>query len=79
MTTQKNPQFPVGTVIVKEKYFSPDSKSPELMTVMAKHAQGYNPGCNDWEFLVFDGTGTGCKRTAPCSDARVATFRNRHV
>ena len=55
---QKRPQFPVGTVIVKEKLARVDSNSPELMTVMVRHAKGYNPENGDWEYLVVGGKGT---------------------
>lgn len=58
MTKQKTPHFPVGTVIVKEKLTKPDSREPELMTVMVRHEKGYNPDNGDWEYLVFNGKGT---------------------
>jgi hypothetical protein len=57
MTAQKSPAFPVGSVIVKEKLTQPDSKSPELMTVMVKREKDFNPACGDWEFMVFGGDG----------------------
>jgi hypothetical protein len=57
MAQEKEPHFPVGSVIVKEKLSKPDSKSPELMTVMVKKEKGYNPGSGDWDYLVLDGTG----------------------
>ncbi|HLK58453.1 MAG TPA: cytochrome P460 family protein [Chthonomonadaceae bacterium] len=57
MMHQKTPSFPVGTIIVKEKLSNPDSKSPELMTVMVKRDKAYNPESGDWEYMVFDGTG----------------------
>ena len=57
MLRQKNPNFPVGTIIVKEKLPTPESTSPELLTVMIKRQKGYNPKVGDWEFMVCDGDG----------------------
>ena len=58
MLTKKNPKFPVGTVIVKEKLSSPDSQTPELLTVMIKREKGFNPEVGDWEFMTLDGEAT---------------------
>lgn len=51
-------KFPVGTVIVKEKLPSKNSSTPELLTVMIKRETGYNSEHGDWQYLVFDSTGT---------------------
>lgn len=58
MMTKKNPVFPVGTVIVKEKLTTSESKEAELLTVMIKREKNYNPNIGDWEFLTFNGAGT---------------------
>jgi hypothetical protein len=58
MMTKKSPKFPVGTVIVKEKLPTAESKVPELLTVMIKREKDYNPKVGDWEFLTFNGAGT---------------------
>jgi len=55
MLKQKVPDFPPGTIIVKEKMAQKDSEKPELLTVMAKRAKGYNPDKGDWEYLAMDG------------------------
>jgi Cytochrome P460 len=55
MMTRRNPKFPVGSMIVKEKHGSLDSTSPELLTAMIKRQPGYNPESGDWEYLVLDG------------------------
>lgn len=47
--------FPVGTLILKEKFPTATAKTPELYTGMLKREQGYNPGCGDWEFFTLDG------------------------
>ena len=53
----KKPDFPMGSVIVKEKLPNKDSESPELLTVMIKHEPGYNTANGDWEYMVTDGAG----------------------
>jgi Cytochrome P460 len=58
MLTKKNPKFPVGTVVVKEKLTSPDSQTPELLTVMIKRKKGFNPEVGDWEFMTLNGAAT---------------------
>ena len=54
MMTQKQPVFPVGTVIVKQKMKTEDPKTTEISTVMVKRGAGYNPGNGDWEYAVID-------------------------
>jgi hypothetical protein len=53
--------FPVGTIIVKEKFASGEGKlltdKPELLTVMIKREQGFNRECGDWEFRTASGDG----------------------
>jgi len=58
MIRQVHPHFPVGSVIVKEKLSQPNSKRPELLTVMIKRAKGYHPAGGDWEFVATNGAGT---------------------
>jgi hypothetical protein len=58
MLHQKSPRFPPGSLIVKEKLAALDSTTPELLTVMHKRQNGYNPQGGSWEYLVLDGTGT---------------------
>jgi hypothetical protein len=57
MMQERNPRFPKGSVIVKEKLPSKDSTSPELLTVMIKREKGYNLGNGDWEYMALDGDG----------------------
>jgi len=56
MMTRKNPSFPVGTVIVKEKLVTPESTASELLTVMIKREKGFNPEVGDWEFMTLNGS-----------------------
>jgi len=57
MMEEKTPQFPQGSVIVKEKLTTAKSATPEMLTVMVKREAGYNPDSGDWEYMVFDGSG----------------------
>jgi hypothetical protein len=58
MMTKKKPLFPEGTIIVKEKLSTPDSKTPELLTVMIKRNKGFNAENGDWEYMTLDGEAT---------------------
>src|SRR5579862_9674685 len=55
MFGEKSTRFPIGSVIVKEKFNSLDAKHPELLTVMVKRATGYDPAHGDWEYFAVDG------------------------
>lgn len=56
MMTQLHPHFPEGSIIVKEKLSDKLSQTPELLTVMIKREEGYNPKSRNWEYLVLDGS-----------------------
>lgn len=58
MFTERSPKFPRGSMIVKEKLGSKESKSPELLTAMLKRESGYDEKNGDWEYLVLDGAAT---------------------
>ncbi|MEW6736727.1 MAG: cytochrome P460 family protein [Acidobacteriota bacterium] len=55
--SKRNPKFPVGSIIVKEKLPDKNSEKPELITVMIKREDGFNPKSGNWEYMVTDGTG----------------------
>lgn len=86
MMTKESPKFPVGSMIVKEKFGSPDSTMPEMLTAMIKREAGYNPDSGDWEFLVLDGAASkiieqgkltrcsGCHRPYQHSDFVTRTY-----
>ncbi|MGH9873265.1 MAG: cytochrome P460 family protein [Pyrinomonadaceae bacterium] len=57
MMNRLTPVFPEGSIIVKEKFVNQFAKTPELLTVMVKHKQGYDSETGDWEYLVTDGSG----------------------
>lgn len=58
MLSESAATFPVGSIIVKQK-FDPNHEpdKPLLYTVMIKHEPGYNPDAGDWEFAVIGGDG----------------------
>lgn len=58
MLSESAATFPVGSIIVKQK-FDPNHEpdKPLLYTVMIKHELGYNPDAGDWEFAVIGGDG----------------------
>ena len=58
MLFQKQPKFPCGTAIVKQKLANPTSTEPEALTAMIKRAEGFNPKGGDWEYLVLTGNGS---------------------
>jgi Cytochrome P460 len=58
MMTKKRPQFPKGTVIVKEKLTTAESTTPELLTVMIKREKGFNSDNGDWEYMTVNGEAT---------------------
>jgi Cytochrome P460 len=82
MLTRKKPIFPEGTVIVKEKLTTKDSQTPELLTVMIKQQQGFNPASGDWEYMVVDGTGTkveGRGNLQNCQSCHLANQKTDYI
>lgn len=45
--------FPVGTIILKEKFSDSQGQYTELFTGMLKRDAGYNPDCGNWEFFTL--------------------------
>lgn len=82
MLEQKIPQFPEGSVIVKEKLPDEKSQTPELLTVMIKQKKGYNPETGDWEYMVVDGTGTkveGRGNLQNCQSCHIANRKSDYI
>ncbi len=78
----RNSRFPVGSVIVKEKLPTKDSKTPELLTVMIKQRAGYDPKKGDWEYLVTDGDGKTVQargKLENCQSCHVRQAKNDYV
>lgn len=55
MASEKPAKFPVGSVIVREKFAKRDDAQPQLLAVMVKRSAGFNPKRGDWEYLIVDG------------------------
>ena len=50
-----NPQFPVGSIIVREKLETATSTTPQIVIAMVKREKGFSAETGDWEFFAFDG------------------------
>lgn len=82
MMNEAKPSFPKNTVIVKEKLIARDSNSPELLTVMVKRGEGFNPASGDWEYMVLNGTGTkieGSGKLENCQSCHVLNKSTDYV
>ncbi|MCM3872374.1 MAG: cytochrome P460 family protein [Pyrinomonadaceae bacterium] len=53
MLKAKNPKFPVGTIVIKEKLPDKQSQTPEFFTIMLKREAGYDTGTGDWQYLIM--------------------------
>ena len=51
---KKNPIFPVGSIIVREKRLSIKSEMPEIVIAMVKREKEFSKKTGDWEFLTLD-------------------------
>ncbi|HBB94139.1 MAG TPA: hypothetical protein DC054_02000 [Blastocatellia bacterium] len=54
MLEAKSPQFPAGTIIVKEKLPNKTSNTPEFFTIMVKRETAYDPDNGDWQYLIME-------------------------
>jgi hypothetical protein len=52
---KENPDFPAGSIIVREKNQAIDSLIPQTVIAMVKREKGFSKQTGDWEFFVFDG------------------------
>lgn len=52
---KENPNFAVGSIIVREKNASAASETPETVIAMVKRESGFSPETGNWEFFVFGG------------------------
>ena len=50
--------YPIGSVIVKQKYSDADGKTTELFTVMRKMKDGYDADNGNWEYSVLNKNAT---------------------
>jgi hypothetical protein len=65
--------YPVGTVVVKDKFIGRTGGTTELSTVMIKRERGYNPTGGDWEYAVLNGKSTLVER------GRIARCQSCHA
>lgn len=82
MLKQREPSFPVGSIIVKEKLKDPAAQSPELLTVMVKREEGYDSTSGDWEYFVMDGAAATILnrgRLPGCNSCHTAYKQNDYV
>jgi hypothetical protein len=54
-TEKENPQFPAGSIIVREKLLRETDTEPQLVAVMVKREKGFHTKTGDWEFFILDG------------------------
>jgi len=54
MLSNDKTEFPVGSIIVKEKYSRLTGGQVELLTIMIKREKGFDPTVGDWEFITAD-------------------------
>ena len=52
---KENPQFPVGSIIVREKNETATSETPQTVIAMVKREKGFSKNSGDWEFFTFNG------------------------
>jgi hypothetical protein len=50
--------YPLGTMILKQKFTDPAGEKTEFYTGMRKREPGYNPETGDWEFFTLDQSGS---------------------
>ena len=49
-------QFPVGSVIVREKNAATSGEIPDIVIAMIKRANGFSKETGDWEYFTFSGS-----------------------
>jgi hypothetical protein len=79
MLEQKNPKFPEGSVIVKEKLPDENSQTPELLTVMIKQKKGFNSESGDWEYMVVDGAGIKVEGRGDLQNCQACHFNRKET
>ena len=50
--------YPVGSVIIKQKFYTQFAKQTALFTLMRKMDPGYDVEHGDWEYSIVDSAGT---------------------
>jgi hypothetical protein len=74
MSAEK-PKFPVGSIIVREKFLRKEDPKPELLATMIKRRPGFSRATNDWEYVVLDGEGIKVRnrqKKGECNDCHAS-------
>lgn len=77
--------FPVGAIIVKEKFVSPAPTDPFVVAalgMMIKRSPGFHPAGGDWEFVyssMADGVSRGPAQLSSCTTCHAATTATDYV
>ena len=58
MLKARDPKFPVGTIVIKEKLAQKQSQKPEFYTIMVKRESGYDSSSGDWQYLIMNSAQT---------------------
>ena len=66
-------QYPVGSLILKQKFLDAQGKKTDFYTGMRKREPGFNPKLGDWEFFTLDAT---AKKVT--SQGKIAECMNCH-
>jgi hypothetical protein len=79
---KEKPQFPVGSIIVREKNATATSETPQTIIAMVKREKGFSKKTGDWEFFTFNGSDLKLKtRTTvgECAKCHVRAEKNDWV
>ncbi len=72
---KENPNFPIGSIIVREKNALATSETPEIVIAMVKREKGFSKKTNDWEFLTFNGIDLKIKKRETKGDCSTCHIR----
>jgi hypothetical protein len=59
---EDKPNFPIGSIIIREKLLNAEAIQPEVLTVMVKRKIGFSPKSGDWEYFVMSGDAAKIKQ-----------------
>jgi len=77
IATHGTPTFPVGAVIVKEKYAGPHVAQADLvaLALMIKRGSGFDPAHGDWDYAYYEpalGVVQSTEQTTYCASCHAA-------
>ena len=84
IATHGAPAFPVGAVIVKEKYAGAPAAPADLVAIalMIKRASGFDPAHGDWEYAYYEaalGIVRSAEQTAYCASCHAGAAATDYV